>query len=91
MDSLTHPIDPLQRHEQVRAILTTGHPRAVNLDESSVTICNDAWVGAGATILRGVVIGEAAIVGAGAIVTHDVPPFTIVAGNPAKAVGTVPR
>jgi acetyltransferase-like isoleucine patch superfamily enzyme len=43
-----------------------------------------ASVGSSATILAGVTIGEGAIVGAGAVVTKDVPPWTIVAGNPAK-------
>ena len=37
-------------------------------------------------VLRGVTIGKAAIVGAGAVVTHDVPPFAIVAGNPARVI-----
>ncbi len=43
-----------------------------------------ASIGSGATILSNLVIGENAIVGAGSVVTHDVPPNTIVAGNPAK-------
>jgi acetyltransferase-like isoleucine patch superfamily enzyme len=45
-----------------------------------------ATVGSGATILSNVTIGENAIVGAGSVVTKDVPPHTIVAGNPAKIV-----
>lgn len=51
-----------------------------------VTIGDDAWLGAGATILPGVTIGEGAIVGAGAVVTHDVEPYTVVAGVPARVV-----
>jgi acetyltransferase-like isoleucine patch superfamily enzyme len=43
-------------------------------------------VGSSATILAGVTVGEGAIVGAGAVVTKDVPPWTIVAGNPAKVL-----
>ena len=43
-----------------------------------------ASIGSGATILSNLVIGENAIVGAGSVVTRDVPPNTIVAGNPAK-------
>jgi len=43
-------------------------------------------VGMGAIILPGITIGEGSIVGAGAVVTHDVPPWTIVAGNPAKII-----
>jgi UDP-2-acetamido-3-amino-2,3-dideoxy-glucuronate N-acetyltransferase len=48
-----------------------------------------ASIGSGATILSNVVIGEHAIVGAGSVVTRDVPPHTIVAGNPARALRTV--
>ncbi len=48
-----------------------------------------ASVGTGATILGGVEIGERAVVGAGAVVTRDVPPGCIVAGNPAKIIKTV--
>ena len=50
-----------------------------------------ASVGSSATILAGVTIGEGAIVGAGAVVTKDVPPWTIVAGNPAKVLRKIER
>ncbi len=45
-----------------------------------------AYVGVGAILLPGVTVGECAVVGAGAVVTEDVPPYTIVAGSPAKVV-----
>jgi UDP-2-acetamido-3-amino-2,3-dideoxy-glucuronate N-acetyltransferase len=70
------------------------YPRATNLagglqteeDWSCVStqICKGSSIGSNATILCGVTIGEGAIIGAGSVVTHDVPAFTIVAGNPAK-------
>ncbi|MFB6420257.1 MULTISPECIES: acyltransferase [Bradyrhizobium] len=85
-DSLTHPIGAAARHEQVRQIFTSGHPRELSLDEAPVRICDDAWVGAGAMVLRGVTVGEGAVVAAGAVVTKDVPAFSIVAGNPAVLV-----
>lgn len=48
-------------------------------------------IGAGAVLTPGVTIGTYALVGAGAVVTHDVPPFTLVVGNPARPVGLVCR
>ena len=49
-------------------------------------IGNDCWIGYGSLILSGVVIGDGAVVAAGSIVTHDVPPYAVVAGNPAKVI-----
>jgi len=48
-----------------------------------VTIENKAWIGARAIILKGVTVSEGAVVAAGSVVTKDVPPWTIVGGNPA--------
>lgn len=50
-------------------------------------IGNDVWLGAGVHILRGVTVGDGAVIGAGAVVTHDVDPYSIVAGVPAKKIG----
>ena len=47
---------------------------------------NDCWIGAGVIILSGVTIGECSVVGAGAVVTKDVEPYTIVAGVPARKI-----
>ena len=55
------------------------------------TIQKGAWIGARAIILPGVTIGNNAVVGAGSIVTHDVKPFTVVAGNPAKLIHEIPE
>ena len=51
-----------------------------------ITIKEDAWLGTGAIILPNVIIGEGAIVGAGSVVNRNVPPFTIVAGVPARPI-----
>jgi maltose O-acetyltransferase len=48
---------------------------------------DDVWIGFNSTILKGVTIGKGAVVGAGSVVTKDVAAYTIVAGNPAKAIG----
>lgn len=67
-----------------------------NKDWSSVkskpiTIRNDAWIGMNCIILKGVTIGEGAIVGAGSVVTKDVPAWTLVAGNPARVIKELPH
>ena len=51
-----------------------------------ITICNNVWIGDSAIVLAGVTIGNGAIVGAGAVVVKDVPPYAIVVGNPAKEI-----
>lgn len=55
-----------------------------------VRIGKNAWIGAGATILPGVTIGDNAVVGAASVVTRDVAPDTIVAGNPARFIKHIP-
>jgi len=75
-------------------ILTQGHKhndisRPMNeqgFKMAPVIIEDDVWIGIRAIILSGVKIGRSSIIGAGAVVTKDVPPFSIVAGNPAKVI-----
>ncbi|MBM7642698.1 DapH/DapD/GlmU-related protein [Streptococcus loxodontisalivarius] len=69
--SVNHPLNPADRHK---------------LELKSVTIKRNAWIGADATILPGVTVGENAVVAAGALVTKDVPANTVVAGVPAKVI-----
>jgi maltose O-acetyltransferase len=57
----------------------------------TIIIEDGAWIGARAVVLPGVTVGKMAIVGAGSIVTRDVPPYTIVAGNPAREIGMVTK
>lgn len=59
--------------------------------EKPVAIMDHVWVGARAIIMPGVTIGEGAVVAAGAIVTKDVPAYTIVGGNPARQIGVRSR
>ena len=49
-------------------------------------MCSKAWIGTGVKVLKGVTIGEGAIVAAGAVVTKDVEPWTMVGGNPAVVI-----
>jgi maltose O-acetyltransferase len=71
-------------------ILTLGHdPQSPDFaDKGGEVIIGDrVWIGYRATILPNVKIGDGAVVGAGAVVTKNVEPYTIVAGNPAQAIG----
>lgn len=56
------------------------------IEEEPVIIEDDAWIGANVIILPGVTIGRMSIIGAGAVVTRDIPPFSIAAGIPAKVI-----
>lgn len=68
-----HPRDPVQR----RNGLEFGRPIAIG---------RNVWIGGGALILPGVTVGDDAIIGAGSVVTRDVPPGATVAGNPARVL-----
>lgn len=59
-----------------------GHPST----KGNVVIGNDVWIGSNATLFSGITIGDGAVIAAKAVVTKDVPPYSIVAGNPAKVV-----
>jgi acetyltransferase-like isoleucine patch superfamily enzyme len=75
-DNPGHPLDAAKRRVQ-----------GVEPDQiRPVTIGDDVWIGHGCKIMPGVTIGEGSVVGAGSIVTRDVPPYTLVAGIPAKPV-----
>lgn len=60
--------------------------RAAEVNRGSITIGSDVWIGHDATILPGVTIGHGAVVGAKSVVTSDVRPYAVVAGNPAREV-----
>lgn len=93
-DHDSHSIDFMSRRKDIDDELNDirkGRNFIHNKDWSVVTskpikICDDAWIGMSVIILKGVTIGEGAIVGAGSVVTKDVPAWTVVAGNPAKVV-----
>jgi acetyltransferase-like isoleucine patch superfamily enzyme len=70
-----HPVDPDRRRRQVVA--------------APIVIERNVWVGAGATILQGVRVGSDSVVGAGAVVTRDVPAGTLAAGVPARVLRIV--
>ena len=55
-------------------------------NKGDIVIGNDVWIGYEAVILAGVMIGDGAVIGARAVVTKDVPPYTVVGGVPAKEI-----
>ena len=69
----THPIDPALRRAKYEAA-------------KPIVIQDNVWLGGGAIVLAGVTVGENSVVGAGAVVTKDVPPNVVVVGNPARIV-----
>ncbi len=73
--SVNHPLNPQDRHK---------------LELKSVIIGRNVWIGADATILPGVTVGDNAVVAAGALVSKDVPANTLVAGLPAKVIKQIP-
>lgn len=90
MDHNAHSISWSQRsHDVVNWI--NGKKDWQNVIKGKIHIHNKAWIGVNVMILKNVSIGEGAIVGAGSVVTKDVPAWTIVAGNPAKVVRLIPE
>src|ERR1700756_4350158 len=71
----SHPVEPSQRRST-----TIGKP---------VVIEKNVWIAAGATIIGGVTVGENSVVAAGSVVTKDVPPNTLVGGNPARIIRSI--
>ncbi len=61
---------------------TEGHPAS----KGDIVIGNDVWICYGTMLLSGVTVGDGAVLGAGSVVTQKVPPYAIVAGNPAKVI-----
>lgn len=86
-DSDGHPIDAEDRVLDGRSILQgKGYLTPTKTRSAPIVIGDRVWIGFKASILKGVTIGEGAIVAAGAVVTKDVPPYSVVAGNPAVVI-----
>ena len=89
-DNDTHPTDYLERREDAENIIFMAkREHFPSLKTGQITIKDDAWIGCNSIVLKGVTVGEGAIVAAGSVVTQDVMPWTVVAGNPAKVVKNI--
>ena len=90
MDSYRAPLD---RHVRRLALEKFAQSRSSDLTPSAsarpVRLERNVWIGFDSCILPGVTIGEGAVVGARSVVNDDVPPYTVVAGNPAKVIRRV--
>jgi acetyltransferase-like isoleucine patch superfamily enzyme len=87
MDTYRIPTDPGGRREELKQVPQRAWRIATaDVPARPVHIGHAVWIGFESCVLPGVTIGEGSIVGARSVVTQDVPPFTIVAGNPARIV-----
>lgn len=90
VDHDSHSLDWEHRKNDVLA-WGRGEKDWSHVPIAPVRICDKAWIGVGVTILKGVVIGEGAVVAAKSVVTRDVPPWTEVMGCPARPHGEIGR
>ncbi len=89
VDHNSHAISWRTRSPDVKE-WRAGRKKWGGVIKKAVHIQDKAWIGFNSIILKGVTVGEGAIVGAGSVVTKDVPPWTIVAGNPARVIREIP-
>jgi acetyltransferase-like isoleucine patch superfamily enzyme len=91
MDSNSHPTSPAIRRSTLREFAATRRnvERPDETASGPIEIESNAWIGFNSIILKGVRIGRGSIVACGSVVTSDVPPFSIAAGNPARVVKTL--
>jgi acetyltransferase-like isoleucine patch superfamily enzyme len=87
MDTYRVPLDPLERQKELELVPKRPLRLAcADVLAKPIRIERNVWIGFDACVLPGVTIGEGSVVGARSVVTTDVPPFTVVAGNPARIV-----
>lgn len=85
-DHNSHPTSSIKRKEMCLSGFNSSLWQNAHAENAPIIIHDNVWIGERAIILKGVTIGEGAIVATAAVVTKDVPPHTIVAGNPARVV-----
>ncbi|HEY8900000.1 MAG TPA: acyltransferase [Chthoniobacterales bacterium] len=85
-DSDNHDIRYSVRKHDLKAWRNGGFTDWEQRPRSPIVIKKGAWIGARVIVLKGVTIGEGAVIGAGSVVTKDVPDWTVAAGNPARVI-----
>lgn len=87
MDTYRLPVDPEERRRELELLPTRHHRQlAAEVPALPIHIQRNVWIGFDSCVLPGVTIGEGSVVGARSSVIEDVPPYTVVAGNPARIV-----
>lgn len=87
-DNDAHSLSAKKRHEQFKDIFINNKLNNIEgIKKQQIIIGNDVWIGFNVSILKGVKIGNGAIIASSSVVTKDVEPYTIVGGNPAKNIG----
>jgi virginiamycin A acetyltransferase len=82
----SHPVDWISTSPKLYSLLNMTGDEGYKEPKAYPVIGNDVWIGSHSIILRGIEIGNGAIIGAGSVVTKDVPPYAIFAGVPAKLI-----
>lgn len=90
-DNNNHPTSPRQRHQMCLEGFDGDAWKWRHSESAPIVIEDDVWIGEYAAVLKGVTIGTGAVVASHAVVTKAVPPYTIVAGNPARVVKEIPH
>jgi acetyltransferase-like isoleucine patch superfamily enzyme len=85
-DADNHSLFPELRLNDLATWMNGRHHDWSHTEMAPIRICEGAWIGARSIILKGVTVGAGAVVGMGSVVTKDVPPRTVVGGNPARVI-----
>jgi galactoside O-acetyltransferase len=91
IDHNSHSIYWDERRDDVARYLSKSKQDWSTIGSAKIAINDKAWVGFNSTIMKGVTIGEGAVVAAGSVVVKDVPPYCVVGGNPARVVKEIAR
>lgn len=88
-DCNDHPVEKRARHKHFLSIIKEGFTKDFDLNGQEICIKDDVWIGFAACIMKGVTIGEGAVIAAHTVVTADIPPGVVVGGNPARILKTI--